>query len=106
MFISEEVILSNYYLDPFQVVGTEGMWGLGIYLALLALFQNIKCGVAGEMTGLQDALCDYGFIENSAFAFKQMTENKEIVFLSILMIVSIASFNVFGIATTKYASAA
>lgn len=35
-----------------------------------------------------------------------MTENKEIVFLSILMIISIASFNVFGIATTKYASAA
>lgn len=38
LFISEEVILSNYYLDPFQVVGTEGMWGLGIYMFLLALF--------------------------------------------------------------------
>ena len=34
-FIVEEKILGGYYLDPFRAVGTEGMWGLCYYMALL-----------------------------------------------------------------------
>ena len=37
-FIVEEKLLSGYYLDPFRVVGTEGMWGLCYYLFLLPIF--------------------------------------------------------------------
>ena len=62
--------MSKYYLDPLQVVGTEGMWGLTVYMFLLPMFQKIKCGSPEHTTGLQDALCDYGFVENSAFAIE------------------------------------
>jgi drug/metabolite transporter (DMT)-like permease len=34
-FISEEILLGGYYLDPFKVVGTEGMFGLLYYLIAL-----------------------------------------------------------------------
>ena len=40
-FISEEKILSGYYLDPLMVVGYEGMWGCIYYAILLPIFQHI-----------------------------------------------------------------
>ena len=41
MFIVEEKLLSKYYLDPFKVVGTEGMWGVLYYLCILPIMQVI-----------------------------------------------------------------
>jgi len=38
LFITEEVFLSGYYLDPFLVVGLEGMWGTLIFAILLPIF--------------------------------------------------------------------
>jgi drug/metabolite transporter (DMT)-like permease len=104
-FITEEKILGDYYLEPFKVVGLEGMWGLTYYLALLPIMQMVQCGnqVDPKTFGL---LCNYGYLENSSFAFNQMGQNGWIIFLIFLTIISIAAFNSFGIATTKYASAA
>ena len=102
MFIVEEKLLSQYYLDPFKVVGTEGMWGVLYYLTLLPIMQSIKC--SGDQ-GLEK-LCNFGYLENSSYAFKQMSENGVIIALAFMMAASIAIFNVCGIMTTKYASAA
>jgi len=65
-FIVEEKLLGDYYLDPFIIVGTEGMWGLVYYLALLTPMQILTCGYG---TGALSAMCAYGYMENSAFAF-------------------------------------
>ena len=43
-FVIEEKILSQYHLDPFKVVGLEGMWGCCYFLTLLPLMQLISCG--------------------------------------------------------------
>lgn len=37
LFISEEKILGDYYLDPLYVVGMEGFWGLLTYCILLPI---------------------------------------------------------------------
>jgi drug/metabolite transporter (DMT)-like permease len=37
LFITEEIFLSGYYLDPFLVVGLEGMWGSIFYAILLPI---------------------------------------------------------------------
>lgn len=37
-FISEEKILSGYYLDPLLIVGLEGFWGCLYYAILLPIF--------------------------------------------------------------------
>ena len=66
-FIVEEKLLSGYYLDPFRIVGTEGMLGLCYYLFLLPIFQWIpmpKSGIGGALSA------DSGRLEDSAFAFK------------------------------------
>lgn len=67
-FIVEEKILGDYYLEPFYIVGTEGMWGCGYYIILLPIMQLIKCPHPEAPTGL-GKLCNYGYLENSAFAF-------------------------------------
>lgn len=66
MFIVEETLLSKYYLDPFKIVGTEGMWGVLYYLFALPIMQSIKC--TGD-SGL-NKLCNFGYLENSSYAFK------------------------------------
>ena len=38
LMISEEKLLSGYYLDPLMVVGLEGFWGLMYYSILLPIF--------------------------------------------------------------------
>jgi len=104
MFVIEEKILGDYYLEPFQIVGTEGMWGLFYYAALLPIFQLIKCTQI-DPTGLEN-LCAYGYLENSSFAYYQMSLNGYIIMNLVLTVFSIAFFNSCGIAMTKYASAA
>ena len=37
MFIIEEKILGDYYMEPFKMVGLEGMWGLSYYVVLLPI---------------------------------------------------------------------
>jgi drug/metabolite transporter (DMT)-like permease len=105
MFIIEEKLLGDYYLEPFQIVGCEGMWGLAYYIILLPIMQLVKCPNQTDPKGF-GKMCDYGYLENSSFAFWQMGENGNIVMLVIFTIVCIAFFNSFGIACTKYASAA
>ena len=61
LFIVEEKLLGDYYLDPLKVVGLEGMWGLLYYLILLPIMQHINCDVPN--------LCSNGKIEDTVFAF-------------------------------------
>lgn len=38
MFIVEEKLLGDYYLDPLKVVGLEGLWGVLMWAILLPIF--------------------------------------------------------------------
>lgn len=98
MFIVEEKLLGDYYLDPLKVVGWEGVWGVLLYCILLPIFQFIKCK--------NELLCPYGVIEDTKRAFEDFGENPVLIVLSICICFSIASFNAFGVAVTKNASAA
>ena len=60
LFVVEEYFLGDYYLDPFKVVGLEGMWGLMYFLICLPIFQAIECDFV---------LCNLGYLENSSYAF-------------------------------------
>lgn len=80
------------------------MWGVLYYLFALPVMQVVKCGGPGA-SGI-GTLCNFGRFENSAYAFKQMGNNYSIVWLSFGMMLSIGVFNVCGVSTTKYATAA
>jgi hypothetical protein len=60
LFIVEEYFIGDYYLDPLKVVGTEGMWGTLYFLIALPIMQVVQCS---------GTLCNYGYFENSSYAF-------------------------------------
>ena len=97
-FVSEEKILSGYYLDPLLVVGLEGFWGCVYYSILLPIFQNWSCD--------NEKLCPHGTLEDTKQAFHEMGQNKWLIVQSVGIIMSISCFNATGVAITKYASAA
>jgi hypothetical protein len=39
----EEKYFSRYYLNPFELVGLEGIWGLIFTAGLLSAFEFIPC---------------------------------------------------------------
>jgi drug/metabolite transporter (DMT)-like permease len=97
-FIVEEKILGNYVLNPMYIVGWEGFFGCVYYLITLPILQFIKCTPSSDF-------CVFGVIEDTQAAFQQMGNNGLVLACCIGTIFTIASFNYFGVATTKYASA-
>jgi hypothetical protein len=51
-------------------------------------------------------LCNGGVIENTQNVFHEMKDHPEIIYWSIGISLSIATFNFTGVSVTKYASAA
>lgn len=111
-FVTEEKLLSGYYLDPLLVVGLEGFWGCIYYSILLPIFQNVHCETKADDSG---SLCHYnpasgfgpkaGNIEDTGEAWMNLTNSGFLIVTSLGIIVSIACFNATGVAITKFASA-
>jgi hypothetical protein len=67
----------------------------------------IQCGsiLEGPSTSGLSQLCNYGYIENSAYAFTQIAESPKLLLIALVGIFDISFFNYFGISITKYATA-
>ena len=98
MFVSEEKILSKFYVKPLKMVGMEGVWGFLVYCLFLVIVQPIQCYSAD--------FCPYGYIEDSIDAIYQLSNNKTLLVLVISVMFSIAMYNFCGLSVTKYGSAA
>ena len=98
MFIVEEKLLGDYYLDPLKVVGLEGLWGLIFSCILLPIYQHIPCSIK--------ELCPYGKLEDSIVAYDDFVNNPTLILLSVGVLFSISTFNACGVTVTKNASAA
>lgn len=67
----------------------------------------IQCGsiLEGPSTSGLSQLCNYGYIENSAYAFTQIASSPKLVLIALVGIFDISFYNYFGISITKYATA-
>ena len=107
LYISEEKLIKKYNAHPLKVTGTEGCWGIFLYIILLIIFYQIRCDSWGN---IKDYLCvenDKGQyrIEDGIFAIRQIFHNNTLTFLVFLYISSIALFNFSGLTVTKYSNA-
>ncbi|KAJ1335256.1 Transmembrane protein C2orf18 [Microdochium nivale] len=94
-FVLEEYLLERSNIDPLQVVGWEGLFGLATTLAgMIVLHFAIGMTDAGR----------YGPFD-MVEGFRQMTENKIVLVSSLLIMVSIGGFNFFGLSVTRSVSA-
>jgi len=97
-FVVEEMILNKYVIHPLKLVGWEGVWGCLYWAILLPIFQFTSCN--------WKEMCPSGHVEDVAAGFKEMGEHPSLIIYTVITIISTAFFNFFGIAITKYASAA
>lgn len=86
-------------MNPLKVVGWEGLWGTIAFTIILIIMQFIPCTDA-QLCPIGDRLDD---VPN---AFRQFAANPVILLFALFCILSIAFFNSFGVAVTKYANAA
>ncbi|KAH7038037.1 integral membrane protein-like protein [Microdochium trichocladiopsis] len=94
-FVLEEFLLERSNIDPLQVVGWEGLFGLATTLTgMLVLHFAIGRTDAGR----------YGPFD-MVEGLRQMTDNKVVLVSSLLIMVSIGGFNFFGLSVTRSVSA-
>lgn len=92
----EEKLLKEYDLDPLKLVGIEGILGVIIYIPLLFLFQFISCASWAQFR--KDNFCvtndDYNnHIEDSIFAFNQMSNRKLIFYMTLLYFLGVILYD-------------
>ena len=105
--IAEEKITKEYEISPIKAIGYEGMWGSGMYIILLFIFQFIKCNNISDIK-VKESLCiseaekdDYRF-ENTIFAFEQMFSKGILILYILIYILAVAFFNSSGLTIAKY----
>lgn len=94
-FVLEEWILERYSIEPLKVVGWEGIFGF--------VFTVMGMVVLHFAIGRTDAgrLGPFDMVEG----WRQMTMQKALSTSSILIMISIGSFNFFGLSVTRSVSA-
>uniref|UniRef100_A0A093VVW0 Uncharacterized protein C12G12.12 n=1 Tax=Talaromyces marneffei PM1 TaxID=1077442 RepID=A0A093VVW0_TALMA len=94
-FVLEEWILENYAMDPLNVVGWEGFFGLSVtVIGMIILHLTIGSTEAGR----------YGYFDLKE-GWRQVTRNRAIAVSSLLIMISIGGFNFFGLSVTRTVSA-
>ena len=102
-FVFEQKLLSKYHLEPLQVVGYEGLFGLCAYFVILPIISYIPCSF-GESACVFD-LHSLPFLESPLAYFREAGSSGSLLFFCILGVFSIATFNVTGVTVTKYINA-
>ncbi|EED20003.1 nucleotide-sugar transporter, putative [Talaromyces stipitatus ATCC 10500] len=94
-FVLEEWILEHYAMDPLNVVGWEGFFGLLVTtIGMVILHLAIGSTDAGR----------YGYFDLKE-GWRQITHNRAIAVSSFLIMISIGGFNFFGLSVTRTVSA-
>lgn len=102
-FVFEQKLLSKYHLDPLEVVGYEGLFGLVIYLALLPILTFIPYTFGVDACVFTDS--GFPFMERPGQYFAEAFSNGPLLIFCILGIFSIATFNITGVTVTKHINA-
>jgi hypothetical protein len=90
-------------LDPLEVVGYEGLFGLCGYIVLLPIITFIPCAFGVDACVFSPE--GFPFLERPFAYFSEAVSSGGLLFFCILGIFSIATFNIAGVTVTKYINA-
>ncbi|KAK9478722.1 hypothetical protein V1514DRAFT_367496 [Lipomyces japonicus] len=94
-FVYEEHLLRDYHLDSIRVVGWEGIFGfLLTFVIMIASYVFVGKSESGRS----------GYFDIPT-GFSQIFANRLILISSLLIMISISSFNFFGVSVTQRLSA-
>jgi drug/metabolite transporter (DMT)-like permease len=92
--VLEEKLLRGYTIEPFQIVGMEGVWGS--LAMLLVFFPALYLIPGGDAGGCQENLYD---------TVVMMSNNKSLQYLVLLYVFSVFTYNMSGMLVTYALSA-
>ena len=79
MFVSEEKIFSVYHLEPLQVVGIEGIWGILLCLLFIPIFNLIRIDDNSSMGVLFE---NHRYIERIDVYYQQIAHSSKFLDLT------------------------
>ena len=71
MYITEEQVFHKYYVEPFEMVGWEGFFGVLLYVVAIPILNIIPCPYNPE--GYDGDLCAGKHIEDISLFIKEAT---------------------------------
>ena len=96
--------MEKFQFHPFELVGSEGAWGLFFYIILLPIFSTVHCGLPSAACITYPYNGDPKFESPKLYGIEFVT-TWTLGLMCVLGFLSIAGFNVFGVGITKYISA-
>jgi hypothetical protein len=98
-FTFEEKLLARYHLEPIQMVGLEGLFGLGLTLLILPILTFAPCDF-GRSACVVTATGE-SFLERPEVYLEEVGQNGLLLFFSIFCVFSVTTFNVSGVSVTQ-----
>ena len=92
--VMQEILLRKYEVDPYQLIGFEGLFGLLGSTILIIILSFVPCY---ESYSFQKYICFNDKFEDPISAFKQIWYNKVIFVLILFYIISILFYNICGV---------
>lgn len=97
----EQRLFTLYYVEPLKMVGFEGLFGILYSFVGIAVMSFIKCTFGADY-----CVCDNGsqYLESPTAYFREIGENKILIFYAIFLIIAAGIFNAIGGYVTKIIS--
>ena len=89
-------------MEPFELVGWEGFWGVLLYVIAIPILGSIPCPY--DPKGYEDDLCSGKTIEDFPLFIKEATSSWQLTVAIIAVMFTKALSNSFGVTVTKYVS--
>ena len=103
--ITEEYIFKTRIIHPIKLIGFEGLFGTIFSSVLILIFSQIKFGKSIDFLCIRDKETGSFYIENFYIAIKQISEEKQILFLVLLLFFLLVMYNYCYITITKLTNA-
>lgn len=95
--------MAKYHLEPLEVVGYEGVFGLTIYTIIVTVLCFVPCDFGPEA-------CVYtreglSYMEGLTSFLDQIWEHKLLLFFTFCWIFNVTAYNPLGVSVTKHINA-
>ena len=102
-FVFEQRLFNKYHIQPLQMVGIEGCFGVTYCLIIITLLSFIPCSFSVDACAV-NASGQY-FMQSPSQYFSSIRNDGFLLSFVILGIFSILIFNTSGVSVTKYINA-
>ena len=103
--ITEEYIFKTRIIHPIKLIGFEGLFGTIFSFVFILFFSHIKFSKSIDFLCIKDKETGNVYIENFYIAIKQIIEEKQILFLLVLLFFLFIIYNYCYITITKVTNA-